>query len=69
MQKEQKKETKKREESKIEGKKLKKTGRNGEKINDFKHTPNINEVLRSRIIHDEEVKHIVDRQGYLNDRF
>lgn len=41
MQKEQKKETKKREESKIEEKKLKKTGRNGEKINDFKHTPTL----------------------------
>lgn len=36
------------------------------KINDFKHTPSINKE-RSRIIHDEEVKHIVDRQGYLND--
>ena len=49
---------------------MKKTERKLEKkINDFKHTPSINEVLRSRIIHDEEVKHIVDRQGYLNDRF
>lgn len=62
--------TQKKEESKIEKKKLKKTERKLEKkINDFKHTPSINEVLRSRIIHYEEVKHIVDRQGYLNDRF
>lgn len=29
----------------------------------YKDTPGINEVPRSRIIRDDEVKHILDRQG------
>lgn len=37
--------------------------RENKKSDDFKDTRGINEVARSRIIRNEEVKHILDRQG------